>query len=494
MTNPTEILEELRRRSEHQFHAYKPLPKQKEFHKSTAYVRMIFGGNQSGKSRANAQEIAWWLTGKHPYRKLPDRRRVVWVISTEYQTIKAGVYRHLLQILPRWEIKSYGPKVQGHNLHSFIVMKNGSEVFFLSSKGGEGARTKFQAEAVDYVAIDEEIEEYIWDELQARLLGTGGCFGISATLVESYDWIVELEKRAELNDPDTFLTRLVTPDNPYLDEQQVERLSQSWDEETKRYRFFGKSRRATGLVYPRFNHLIKPFKIPKEWTRYQVLDPGYRVFAGLWGAVSPYQQLILYRELYQQHSDLAEVVGEVKAAEEHEEIDFRIIDDKEGSHLITGEMGVLGLLSTYYDLYYTPAIKSVLAGIEEARNWMLLQDHSDRYTYKADDGTEFTLPARQRLFVFDTLENFKYEISRYRIVPKKDLKNRAEPQDKPIKASDHLMDCFRYLCMQRPAFTPRRKQEQEQETIQMRASRDIISAFELHRKRKQSNEHIGFNW
>ena len=113
-----ELIQEFFKRQDHEYNKYIPLEGQKQFHESQAYIRMLMGGNQSGKSRSNAQEVAWWLTGDHPYRTLPTRPRMVWVISTEYQTIRAGIYRHLLSILPYWEIKSFGPRVQGHDLHS----------------------------------------------------------------------------------------------------------------------------------------------------------------------------------------------------------------------------------------------------------------------------------------------------------------------------------------------------------------------------------------
>lgn len=482
-----QLLEELRKRQEHDYHKYVPNDKQKAFHESQNYIRLLFGGNQSGKSKANAHEVAWWLTGEHPYRHIPSHPRVIWVISTEYQTIRAGIYRHLINILPPWEIKAFGPKVQGHDLHSYIKMKNGSTVYFLSSKGGEDARTKFQAEAVDYIAIDEEIEEYIFDECQARLLATGGCFGISATLVESYEWIVTLEQRGLSGDEDVFITRMRTQDNQYLNEEQVRRLESKWDVTTKEYRLEGKSRRKTGLVYPNFSHWIEPFDIPGDWTKFHVLDPGYRVCAGLWGAVTQYGQLILYRELYQQYSGLDTVVNEINAVET-EEIDFKIIDDKEGSHLITGEVGVLSLMARDYGRFYTPAIKAKLAGIEQVRSWLRTHKTDEYYDY----GNDIRLPKGQRLFVFNTLEFFRYELLRYRINPDKSKRDKNESVDAPIKAKDHLMDCWRYMCMANPSYQLRDRDDAV--PVRVQSSRSLIDAFEAtieRNSRGRINEFFG---
>lgn len=443
--NDLDLLQEYLRRQNHEYHKYTPLERQQEFHSSQKYIKLLFGGNQSGKSKANAHEVAWRLTGNHPYRTLPERPRMIWVVSTEYQTIRAGIYRHLLTILPSWEIAGFGPRVQGHDLHSYIKMKNGSTVYFLSSKGGEDARTKFQAEAVDYVAIDEEIEEYIWDELQARLLATGGDFGISATLVESYEWIVILEKRALSNDPDVFLVRLDTSENPHLNEAQVKRLESSWDDVTKEYRLRGKSRRAKGLVYPNLDHWIPRFPVPRSWTHYHGLDPGYRVTAGLWAAVTPHEQIILYRELYQQYSDLDNAANEIKSAENGQIIRTRVIDDKEGSHLITGQPGVLTTLAQQHQLYYIPAIKAVLSGIELCRVMLRRFETDEYYEYPLDDGGTIKLNKGQKLFIFEDLEYFKAEAIQYRINPDRSKRDKSETLDKPIKKKDHLMDVWRYL-------------------------------------------------
>lgn len=472
-----QLLDELRKRQEHKFNKYKPNPKQEEFHQSTKYIRLLFGGNQSGKSHCNAQECAWWLTKKHPYRKLPDRPVMLWVISTEYQTIRAGIYRHLKDILPPWEIDCFGSKVQGHDLHAYIKMKNGSTCYFLSSKGGEDARTKFQAEAVDYIAIDEEIEEYIWDECQARLLATGGCFGISATLVESYEWIVQLEQRALANDSDIFLTRLDTTENPYLNQEQVQRLEAKWDDDTKEYRLRGKSRRKTGLVYPYFEHWTPRFDIPDYWTKYHVLDPGFRTCAGLWAAITEYGQCVIYRELYQQYSDLHHVADEIKAVEK-EEVDFRIIDDKEGSHTLTGAIGPMTILANEYNLFYTPAIKSKLAGIEAVR--ATLRKAKTEEFYKYPNGLE--LPKGQILFVFNDLEHFKYELVRYRINPDKARRDKNSSIDEPIKTKDHLMDAWRYLSIVNPSYYPRNAPSGKREPF---GTGDIIELFEKIRERNK---------
>jgi hypothetical protein len=503
------ILEELHRRNEHIFHAYEPQPNQELFHKSDKYIRILTGGNQSGKSRAAAQEVAWWFTHSHPHRETPDRPVEIWVISTEYYTIKSGVYRHLMNLIPDWEILAKGPKVQGHDLHSFIKSKRGDLINFMSTKGGEDSRSKFQAAEVDLAAIDEEIEYYVWDELQARMLTTGGCFTITATLVESYDWIVELERLGELGDKDVFLGRLNTEENIYADQRQIQRLSERWDDDTKRVRFYGYSARARGLVYRGFgkHNILPTFDVPRSWPRWCILDPGYRTFAVLWGTVTPFGQKICYRELYLQLAELPDVVEEIKLLEKQENtggkgeiIGMRIIDDKEGSRLITGQMGIMSQLAADYNFYCAPAMKAKHAGIEKVRQWLKNTGVEEKYEYASEGGEEKILVELNKgiqLFVFDTCENLIKEFSNYRIRQDKSKRDKNAAIDETVKKDDHLMDCIRYWAISEPEYykveLPEEEEENSTDDFGIGTLQAAVYEFHNHRKDKV-HEILGESW
>lgn len=464
--HPEEVIAEVRRRQKHPHNQYIPGDidgwDQLSFHRSPARYRMVFGGNQSGKSYTAAYEISCWLRGQHPHRAIPSGPIQVWSISAEYSTLEEGVYRHLVgsgeeNLLPSWEIKTFGPKIPQTNMASFILLKNGSLIRFKSAKGD--SRTKFQAAAVDLISIDEEIDRSGWDELQMRTLKTGGNFIISATLVESYDWIVDLEKRAEEGEHGYFLTRLHTEKNPYLDKETVQRMRNVLSEEELEIRYLGRSRRTTGLVYKDFqdSNIVDDFTIPYDWPRWQALDPGIRTFAGLWLTISPPQagkcKVYIYREMYEHNMPLYEVAMVIKTSEgykldrelsekfEHfvweerdegmsadipsEHLIERFIDDKRHSRLITGEEGVLEQLYTRYGISTTPANKDKRPGIEDVRYWLT-----------------------NGLHVFRSCENFIREIRRYRIRPLANKRNANDTIDEPVKSHDHLMDCIRYLAIE----------------------------------------------
>lgn len=474
ITNSDELfsaLKELQTRSEHVVNTYKPSDKldhnQLSFHRSKKRYRLITGGNQSGKSHAAAWEIARWAIGDHPHRPIPKGNIDIWVISAEYITITSGIYKHLKDIIPPWMIKLQGPKIPNTRLPAYLVVKREepnavATITFMSSKGGEEARKKFQAAGIHLISIDEEISPDIWEELQARTIATGGEFIISATLVESYDWILNLEKKGEQDHPQVFLTRLNTLSNDYRDIETVNELMSEWSEETIQYRIFGKSRRSTGLIYNTFSakrHVIKPFKVPIDWPRWCAIDPGIRVTAVLWITVGPDEHAYAYRELYARNEALYEVARAIKTAEgwkldrelsykfNHfvwestagaENLVTRLIDPSSRRRSEAGDDPILAQLYEQCGLLCTLADNTKRAGIEACRFW--LEDHDDN------------LP---RFRVFSTLDNFINEIREYRLKSDRRPKNRNEPADEPIKARDHLMDDWRYIAMEHPKWADR---------------------------------------
>lgn len=479
---------ELKRRNEHVINTYKPMPNQKLFHESSARYRLLFGGNQSGKSHAAAYEIACWARGKHPYRSTPKGDIEIWVISSEYVTIKTGIYRHLRNIIPDWDIDKEGPNIPGHSIPSYIRVKRSSgiaTITFMSAKGEN--REKFQAAAVNLISIDEEIQGDLWEELEARTLATAGQFIISATLVESYDWIVGLEQQAESGDKNVFLTRLNTEHNHYLDPETVSYLKKKWSHETLEYRFYGKSRRTTGLVY-KFDRscICKPFKIPADWPKWVAFDPGIRTAAVLWITVDPNDNIFGYRELYLHNEPLHQVIQAMRISEgytldkklshdfghfvweptEHaERMINRVIDDKYNSRLITGEQGVLGQAQTRYGTLFTPAIKDMRPGIETIRFWL-------------DEG---------KFKVFNTLDMFWEEVRRYRL--KSPRSRRPEPPDEPVRRDNHLMDCWRYLAMENPKYKDRRNYGDE-----LKVKESVAEMIKRKKEKELVNEYLGTCW
>lgn len=453
----TEILatkQELLRRLKQPLRVYVPDTADKHnqliIHKSRSKFKLIFGGNQSGKTLTAAAEIAWWLLGTHPYRpEVNIKPRGVWVIGPEYRMLYEGIWRHLrpdgkdfngMGFLPRDRIIKEGPKVMGHDLPSYLEIAHKeidetgkhkkSTINFISGEGGESARRRIQAAAKDLLVVDEEIDSLLFRELQVRLLSTDGEFINSCTLVRSEDYLLELEERAEKGDPEVTLTRLDTAHNNYLSERSKAEVFRGMSKEELDIRMHGRSRRKHGLVYPEFsdNNIVKAFPDdllipPKHWHTVCAMDPGHRVWAALWFAINPDDKSFwFYREMYLTDTNINEVADFIKR-EEIETITSRVIDPKAFARSEAGQISIATQLGLYYGLYFTPGQNDRDAGIN----------------------------ACHRVFVnakvLNHLDNYKKEVRTYKIKTDTNTTSKDSRPDTPFKKRDHLMDCMRYGVM-----------------------------------------------
>ncbi len=463
------LLEELKKRREHASQTYvpddNPRRNQRAFHASSAWCRLLFGGNRSGKSRSAAQEIYWWTTNTHPHlEKLPNAARI-WVLSAEYRTLYEGIWIHLRNVLPHWEIRKIGAKVPNHDIPSYVEMKSGARVDFISAQGGEETRRKLQAAEIDLLSIDEEISGDLWDELQMRLLTRGGRVIISATLIESEDWLLDLEDRAEAGDPDVNLVRLDTKFNKYNDEVALKRILSKLSSEEQQVRILGKRRKASGLIYANWrtentdevtSHLIEPFTIPSDWTRVMCLDPGWRTFAGLWVAISPNDLAVAYREMYLLFAELHEAVEFINLSEINEKIDLRLIDPASYKHFEDGSLGVGYQLAEDYNLDFSPALNDKRQNVEAVRKWLMPTPHLTKEGLK--------IPGFR---IFKTLESFLSERRKYKIKPDTTRRDRDRAADRPLKKFDHLMNCWEYIATNRLDYIPAETDDEELDRLAM---------------------------
>ena len=110
-------------------------------------------------------------------------------------------------------------------------------------------------------------------------------------------------------------------DNPYLAESgDYETMLLSLPEQQRKQLLEGNWDVAEGAAFPEFNraiHVIEPFDIPQNWTRFRSGDYGYGSYSAIvWFAVSPSDQLIIYRELYVSKVlaiDLAKMINQIEA-------------------------------------------------------------------------------------------------------------------------------------------------------------------------------------
>lgn len=409
-----------------------------------------------------AQEVAYWLTESHPYQKTPKAPKIV-LISPAYRLIQEGVWRHLKAILPEWLIEEQGTHIPGWQIPTYVKMTTGGQMDFVSVQGAEDARRRIAAMKIDLVVVDEEIEEEFREELLARRLASGGREIIGATLVRSEPWLLDLRSRALAGDEDIFLVTFSTRracEVGHVDKRVVKEAEITWSEEKLAVRLEGQARTSVGLIFPEFNakkHIVDPFDIPKDWTRYMCIDPGWRVCGALWAAVSPGGKYVVYREFYYTGVDYKELANNIFAAEgykyeeEHkvwypddstEYIEQRWIDPSGFGHHESGELKIGNLLSLPpYNIECAPARNDRDVSIELCKR-ALMED----------------LDGVPKMRVFRTCKNFAHEMVHYRFV--KQTSNSRDPPSVAQKKDDHLIDCWRYLELGELVWYPRRDPSQ----------------------------------
>jgi hypothetical protein len=432
-----------------------PLRPQLAFLKSRDSVRLITGGNQSGKSLMTGAETCFHMRGSHPWQPVKRTGGEVYVVSAMAKTVEMGVFRHLMKWMFPWEWSSRATEVlDGTAVPRWMKSVNyetkarGSVNFFIGGNKTIGRR-QVQAAAVNLVVIDEEIPEAIQKELSARLLTTDGRMVVSLTAAEGRRWVKALALLAQKGDSGVSIYRFSlrrAREAGHVSQAAFDRFVSGLSEKDIAIRVDGFLPGRSGMVYPELGpaHRVKDFEIPKEWPRYFGFDPGWRNAGMVWAAKSPSGHVVVYRAI-KAHQETAKSLGlRIKSVErwpavapgEHywdaaqsERVVCRWIDPAGMGHHESGALKIGHLLGEQ-GLYFSPAVNDVEYGIECVHQRL-----------------EPGLDGVPGLVIFDSCESLWDELSEYRRTASDDDDElRDEKKERPIKRHDHCADALRYLC------------------------------------------------
>jgi hypothetical protein len=224
-------------------------------------------------------------------------------------------------------------------------------------------------------------------------------------------------------------------DNPYLAETgDYETMLLSLPEHQRKQLLEGNWDIAEGAAFPEFNraiHVVEPFDIPNNWVKFRACDYGYGSYSAVvWFAVTPSEQLVIYRELYVSKvlaKDLARMV--IKAEENDGTMRYGVLDSS-----CWHKRGDTG-----------PSLAEQM--IMEGCRWR----PSDRSAGSRVSGKN-ELHRRLQLDPFTDMprmvitSNCVNTIAQLPIIPL----DKRNPEDIDTKAEDHLYDAIRYGIMSRP--------------------------------------------
>ena len=180
--------------------------------------------------------------------------------------------------------------------------------------------------------------------------------------------------------------------------------------------------------------MVEPFHIPSNWVKFRACDYGYGSHSAVvWFAVSPSEQLVVYRELYVSKvlaTDLADMILDAEA--EDGNIKYGVLDSS--------------LWHKRGDTGPSLAEQMIMKGCrfrpsDRSRGSRVSGKNEIHRRLQVDEFTE-----EPRLVFFSTCTN---TISQLPAIPL-DKKN---PEDIDTNSEDHLYDALRYGIMSRPRFS-----------------------------------------
>lgn len=304
-------------------HEYQPRGACLEVHKCKAPEVLVSGPAGTGKSRACLEKVLAVALAVPGMRALMVRKTLSSFTSTGLVTWREHVAK---ESILHGDCKWYGGSPAEPAQYKF---RNGSCVVV----GGMDKATKIMSSEYDMIYVQEatELTEDEWEALTTRL--RNGKVSYQQIIADcnpdtGTHW---LKKRCD--DGVTVMLQSTHEDNPRLFTEEggktpegaiyIERLDRLSGVRYQRLRL-GRWVSAEGVIYEEFDplaHLIKPFRIPRDWPRFWSIDWGYvNPFVCQFWTIDPEGRLILYRELYHTR----------RLVEQHAESILKIVTDFKG--------------------------------------------------------------------------------------------------------------------------------------------------------------------
>jgi len=415
------------------------------FHSATKRHRLYIGGNRSGKTTGGIAEDIWWLTGRHPYRRIPQggvRGRIVGVDFVN------GIEKILLPEFKRWcpvaDLRggtwSDAWDTQERTLH----FENGSFVEFMSY---DQDVDKFAGTSRHFIHFDEEPPQDIYIECIARLVDTGGSWWMTLTPVMGMQWMYDDIYIPGTQNPNSNVSVIEVEmyENPHLGAAEIQSFLESLPAEDRDARVKGKFQRRGGVIFKSYSvstHVIDDFELPPPGIGevYASLDHGYNnPTAWLWHYISPDGDIVTFNEHYESEMIIEDHVQHVKL--------FNQIHKREptiyvGDPAIAQHTGVTkdSVQSQYanFGIGVMLGNNDVTVGINKMNAYL----------------------QRGRWKITRNCENLIKELPKYRWRTWANKKSERDnnPYDIPHKKDDHAIDSARYMFTLMPDLTPMKQE------------------------------------
>jgi phage terminase large subunit-like protein len=234
---------------------------------SGVHQRLIYGGNQSGKTLSCGAEVSWHLSGAYPdwwTGKRFNKPLRCWAVGESGQLVRDTLQKKLCGddefgtgLIP---LESFGkrpvmiPGGTGSVDTLFITHETDGGVTdgtsSLSFRSYEQRREKLQSESIDLVWCDERPSEEIYSELLARTSATDGHIIVSFTPIgEGAAGGVTYKFLSEPSS-DRAVFRIASSEVKHISEARREELSASYSDAEREARIEGTPQLGTGPIFP----------------------------------------------------------------------------------------------------------------------------------------------------------------------------------------------------------------------------------------------------
>lgn len=271
---------------------YAPYAKQREFHRAGAKYRerLFAAGNQLGKTRAGAAEVAMHLTGNYPdwWEGRRFNKPTRWMAGSESAELtRKGVQRELLGAPEDRSAWGTGmipaDAIVGHSMRQGVAdavasltvkhVSGGNSVIQFASY--DQGRSKWQADTLDGVWFDEEPPAGVYTEGITRTNATGGIILTTFTPLLGMSEVVMRFMKEE--SPDRHTTFMTIDDVEHYSDEQKQKIINSYPEHEREARTKGIPIMGSGRVFPVTEESIKlpGFALMPHWPRIVGSDFGW---------------------------------------------------------------------------------------------------------------------------------------------------------------------------------------------------------------------------
>lgn len=274
--------------------AYKPYPKQREFHAAGRQFRerLLMAGNQLGKTLSAGAEAAMHATGRYPdwwAGKVFDKATRAWVSGVTGESTRDNPQRMLYGaflhpgtgMIPKDAIKDKTTKRGlAESLDQLVIRYGGGGDLqagesIIGFKSYDQGREKWQGPTLDWVWFDEEPPLDIYTEGMTRTNVAMGPIFLTFTPLLGMSEVVKrflIEKP-----PGTSVTQMTIDDAGHYTQAQREAIIASYPIHQRKARSMGIPTMGSGVVFPIDEDLIRidPFEIPAYWPQLGGLDFGW---------------------------------------------------------------------------------------------------------------------------------------------------------------------------------------------------------------------------